>query len=106
MIGEGEPPGTVFRGRVSSGTRYWEESEEEQRKNLITTRIIRLRGLEPGVNLGPGVDTFDRYVYIHGTNHEDRLGRPASAGCVLLSNGDIQELFESVDLGSIVMICS
>jgi hypothetical protein len=105
LIGEGEPSGTVFRGRVSSEKRYWEESAEEQEKNLITTRIIRLRGLEEGVNSGPGVDTFDRYVYIHGTSHEERLGQPASAGCVLLSNRDIQELFDSVDLGSKVMIC-
>ena len=106
LIGEGEPRGTVFRGRVSTGKLYWEESEEEQQKNLITTRILRLRGLEDGINSGPGVDTYDRYVYIHGTNHEDQLGHPASAGCVLLSNRDMEELFNAVDLGSKVMICA
>jgi len=105
LIGDGEPRGTVFRGRVSVGRRYWEEPAEEQKKNLITTRILRLRGMEPGINLGKGVDTYDRYVYIHGTNHEERLGHPASGGCILLSNQDIEELFDSVDIGSLVMIC-
>ncbi len=95
----------VFRGRVPTGKRYWEEPAAEQERNLITTRILRLRGLEEGVNRGPGVDTFDRYVYIHGTNHEDCLGQPASAGCVLLSNRDVEELFDSVDIGSLVLIC-
>lgn len=104
LIGDGEPRGTVFRGRVSTGRRYWEEPEAEQRKNLITTRIVRLRGLEEGVNRGSGIDTFDRYIYLHGTNHENRLGQPASGGCVLLANRDIEELFDSVDPGSLVLI--
>lgn len=104
FIGDGEPRGTVFRGRVSTGKRYWEESPEEQKKHLITTRILRLRGLEEGWNRGPGIDTFDRYVYIHGTNHEDQLGSPASAGCVLLSNKEMEELFQAVDLGTKVLI--
>jgi lipoprotein-anchoring transpeptidase ErfK/SrfK len=105
LIGEGEPRGSVFRGRVPTGNRYWEESSGEQEKNLITTRILRLRGLEPGTNCGPGVDSFDRYIYFHGTNHEERIGTPASGGCILLSNHDIEELFDSVDLGSLVLIC-
>ena len=48
--------------------------------NLITTRILRIVGLEHGLNKGEGIDTFERYVYIHGTNKEDRLGQPASSG--------------------------
>jgi len=104
LIGDGEPRGMVFRGRVPTGKRYWEESETEQEKNLITTRILRLRGLEEGQNAGPGVDSFERYIYFHGTNHENRIGTRASGGCVLLSNRDIEELFESVDLGSLVLI--
>ncbi len=103
-IGANEPIGMIFRGRVPSGKCYWEETPEEQEKNLITTRILRLRGLEPGLNLGAGVDTYDRYVYIHGTNHEDRLGQPASAGCVLLSNADMETLFAAVDPDTHVLI--
>lgn len=103
-LGAGAPPGIVFRGRVSTGRHFRELSDEEQATNLITTRILWLRGLEPGVNAGGEVDTYLRYVYLHGTNHEDRLGTPASAGCVLLSNLDVIELHEAVRVGDQVWI--
>ncbi len=100
-IGAGQPPGIVFKARVATGKHFSELGSDEQARNLITTRILRLRGLEPGHNAGTNsagqvVDTFDRYVYIHGTNHEDRLGQPFSAGCVEMSNLGILELFEEV----------
>ncbi len=50
------------------------------------------------------VDTHDRYVYIHGTNREDRLGQPQSAGCVLMANLDIVALHEEVRVGDQVLI--
>lgn len=95
-VGAGAPPGIVFKARVSLGRHFSELDEEMQAKNLITTRILWLGGLEPGVNAGGDVDTRSRYIYIHGTNHEDRLGRPVSSGCVQMGNLDIIELFESV----------
>lgn len=82
-IGGGEPLATVFRGRKPDGL-LSEQSPEELRKNLITARIMRLRGLEDGVNSGGSVDTYERYVYIHGTNQEDKIGTPNSHGCVLM----------------------
>lgn len=104
-IGHDAAPGTVFKGRVSVGKCYWELSPEEQKKgNLITSRILWLKGLEPGINSGPGVDTFNRYVYIHGTNHEERIGEPLSAGCVLLRNLEMIHLFDRVSLHSQVLI--
>ncbi len=103
-IGAGQPPGMVFKGRVSTGHHFRELDEEENRANLITTRILWLRGLEPGVNQGGDVDTHSRYIYLHGTNHEDRIGQPCSAGCVLLRNLDIIELFEEVRTGDLVWI--
>jgi len=72
--------------------------------NLITSRILWLRGLEAGVNLGGQVDTHARYIYIHGTQREDRIGEPLSAGCVLMRNADIVELFEEVRTGDLVWI--
>ncbi len=78
--------------------------EAETETNLITSRILRLRGLEAGVNLGGEVDTYDRLIYIHGTNHESRLGEPLSAGCLLMRNLDIIELFEQVRSGDLVWI--
>jgi hypothetical protein len=103
-IGAGALPGTVFKGRVNLGRHFRELSDEENAQNLITTRILWLRGMEPGVNAGGEVDTHDRYVYIHGTNHEDRLGRPSSAGCIEMNNQEIIELFDVVRSGDLVWI--
>ena len=103
-IGAGSPPGTVFRGRVNIGKHFNELDDAENAKNLITTRILWLRGLEPGVNAGGEVDTYERYIYIHGTNHEHRLGSPASAGCVQMNNLEIIELFDEVRTGDLVWI--
>lgn len=103
-IGAGTPLDTVFRARVPSGT-LAEQTPEERAKNLITARIMRLRGLEDGVNAGGNVDTFDRYVYIHGTNQEDKIGTPNSHGCLLMRNADVAELFDVVNDGTCVLIC-
>lgn len=103
-IGAGQPPGMVFKARVPTGRHYSEMADAETHPNLITSRILWLRGLEPGVNRGSDVDTYERYVYIHGTNHEDRIGEPLSAGCVLMRNLDIIELYEQVRPGDQVLI--
>lgn len=103
-IGNGEALGMVFKGRIPTGKRYWECDAEEQEKSLITTRIIRLRGLEAGKNQGKGCDTYDRYVYIHGTNHENLIGQPASCGCLHLRNLEIIEFFDRIEDDSIVYI--
>ena len=64
--------------------------------DLILSRILRLEGLEPGVNRGPGVDSFSRFIYIHGTNQEQLLGTPASHGCIRMANRDVAALFALV----------
>ncbi len=105
-LGGEQPVGMVFKGRRPTGRHF---SEHEDDGNLITSRILWLRGLQPGVNAGRApdgamVDTHDRYVYIHGTNREDRLGQPQSAGCVLMANLDIVGLHEEVRMGDHVLI--
>ena len=99
-IGDGEPLGMVFKGREPIGLRYDECSAKEREKNLITTRILRLQGLEGGLNKGEGIDTYERYVYVHGTNHEENLGVPASSGCLQVSNEDAIELHDRIPVGS------
>jgi lipoprotein-anchoring transpeptidase ErfK/SrfK len=94
----------VFKGRVSTGRHYSEFPDEAQNTNLITSRVLWLRGLEPGVNRGGDVDTYERYVYLHGTNQESRLGERISAGCVLMRNVEIIELYERVRPGDQVWI--
>ncbi len=103
-IGAGAPPGTVFKSRINLGRHFNELEAEQNAQNLITSRILWLRGLEPGVNAGADVDSFERYIYIHGTNHEERLGRPFSAGCIEMNNLEIVALFEEVRTGDHVWI--
>jgi hypothetical protein len=103
-IGAGQPPGMVFKARVPTGKHYFEHPDGGANEDLITGRILWLRGLEPGVNRGGEVDTYERYVYVHGTNHEDRIGEPLSSGCVLMRNLDIVELYEEVRAGDLVWI--
>jgi hypothetical protein len=106
-IGAGQPPGMVFKSRVSTGRHFSEVADidpEAANHNLITSRILWLRGLEPGVNRGGDVDTYERYVYIHGTNHQDRIGEPLSSGCVLLRDLDLIELYDQVRTGDLVWI--
>ncbi len=103
-IGAGQPPGMVFKSRVSTGRHFNEWPETQDVENLITSRILWLRGLEAGVNLQGEVDTYSRYVYIHGTNRESEIGTPISAGCVLMRNLDIVELYEAVRSGDLVLI--
>jgi len=103
-VGDGEPLGTVFRFRLSLGKKYWDMEPEEQKKNLITTRIMRLRGLEEGHNAGPGRDSFDRLIYLHGTNHEEKIGTPNSAGCIEMRNPEILDLFNQTSSGTLLLI--
>lgn len=108
-VGAGQPPGIVFKTRIATGKHFSELSPEEQARNLITTRILWLRGLEAGHNVGfhvtgAVVDTHARYIYIHGTNHEDRLGTPFSGGCVEMSNLGIIDLFDEVRTRDMVWI--
>jgi UDP-N-acetylmuramate-alanine ligase/lipoprotein-anchoring transpeptidase ErfK/SrfK len=100
-IGEGAESGTVFESRVATGWTWRGEASED---DLILTRVLTLEGLEDGVNRGAGVDSLERYIYLHGTNHEARLGRPGSHGCVRLANGDVIALFERVREGDAVLI--
>ena len=100
-IGSGAPSGRIFKDRIDTGSNWYPGLTEE---NMILTRILRLRGLEPGVNNGPGIDSYHRYIYIHGTNHEELIGTPISHGCVCMKNHDIIDLFDSVEEGTLVYI--
>ncbi|MHC4962077.1 MAG: L,D-transpeptidase family protein [Planctomycetota bacterium] len=73
-------------------------------QDLILSRILWLEGLEEGVNRGGDVDTWNRYIYIHGTNQVEALGRPASAGCIRLNSREVIDLYERVDVGTPVLI--
>ena len=95
-IGNYEPLGMVFEGRKATG-KFFLNALLKNNNVILSLQYSASKGLELGINLGSPVDSFDRYIYIHGTNHEERLGFPASSGCLQMSNNDIMELFDAVD---------
>lgn len=104
-FGEGAEPGTIFRGRRSIGrvAKIYTDPVDVPEDD-VTTRILRLEGMEPGINRGGKVDSYGRYIYIHGTPEEGLIGRPASHGCVRMINADVVELFDAVPEGTLVEI--
>lgn len=104
-IGGAMPVNEVFIGRLPHGNL----DECIQRgvdlpDDVIMSRIMWLEGMEPGRNQGGYVDTYQRYIYIHGTNHEDSIGTPDSIGCIRMRNQDVVDLYRQVDIGSEVLI--
>ena len=98
-FGTGAAPGTMFVSRRPNG-RVLPESQwsaPDPAEDAVLTRVVWLEGLEPGVNKGPGADSHERCIYLHGTNQEQKLGTPASHGCVRFSNADIVRLFDFAD---------
>lgn len=94
-IGADARPGQSFVARRPTAEVLSPENwRAEAGEDYVLTRILWLEGLEPGLNRGPGVDSYDRFIYLHGTNQEQLLGQPASHGCVRLSNRDILEVFD------------
>ncbi|MEN8736301.1 MAG: L,D-transpeptidase [Akkermansiaceae bacterium] len=87
-IGEGAPLFTSFKGRLPRA--IW---NGEAASDAILTRILWLEGLDD-----ENANTYQRYIYFHGTHAEDLIGRPSSHGCIRLKNEAMLRLF---DLSSI-----
>ncbi|GAA0841045.1 L,D-transpeptidase [Marinobacter szutsaonensis] len=105
MVGQGLPANTVFRARRPTGEIYSPElALAHPDRDWILSRIVWLCGLEPGKNRGPGVDTFRRFIYIHGTPDTEPMGVPRSHGCIRMRNQDVIELFDRVHAGLRVVI--
>lgn len=101
-IGDGVPLLTAFRAREPFC--IYDPKTDDPNRDWILTRILWLSGCETGKNRRGKVDTHDRYIYIHGTHEEDRIGTPASHGCIRMKNEDMLELFNHVDHGESVRI--
>jgi L,D-transpeptidase YbiS len=94
-IGDGLPSDTVFQSRVPLKA----DDPLPPTEDLVMSRILWLDGLDEH-----NANTRDRFIYIHGTKHEDKIGNPASHGCVRMRNADVIELFDLVDEGAPVVI--
>jgi lipoprotein-anchoring transpeptidase ErfK/SrfK len=94
-IGGDAPSGTIFRGRVALRPNDPLPATED----FVMSRILWLDGLDKD-----NANTRDRYIYIHGTKHEDKIGQPESHGCIRMRNADVIELFDLVDAETPVVI--
>jgi lipoprotein-anchoring transpeptidase ErfK/SrfK len=99
-IGEGQNPFAIFVSRLPTG----EIAKEQKEGTAIVGRILWLSGLEEEFNCGKTVDTYRRYIYIHGTNDISRLGQPVSAGCIRMHPEHIVELFDQIPINTLVYI--
>jgi hypothetical protein len=95
-FGDGMAIGTVFKDRIPTG-QIWQPGDEGE--NLILTRILWLEGCEPH-----NANTKDRYIYLHGTRNESKLGTPISQGCIVFGNKDIVEVFDLMPVGAYVEV--
>ena len=103
--GEGVPingkmVGRIFYNQIANIYKDTTESKTDD----ITSRILWLEGIEKGKNKGEGIDSYNRYIYIHGTSEEGKLGTPASHGCIRMKNKDVIDLYNKVEVGTLVLI--
>ncbi len=104
-IGDGEELNIIIKSKQPTSEKAEIISDASSTNlDLITTRVMHLRGLEEGVNSGDGVDSYSRGIFIHGTHEEGLLGTPASKGCIRMSNKDVVELFDQIEVGTFVVI--
>jgi len=92
--------GRVFYGQIA--TIY--KDKQKSKTDDVTSRIFWLEGLEKGKNKGEGIDSYKRYIYIHGTSEEGRLGTPASHGCIRMKNKEVIDLYKLIEVGTLVLI--
>jgi L,D-transpeptidase-like protein len=95
-IGDHAPVGAVFRNRRFTGEILQPNAPG---RDPVITRIIWLKGLEPG-----NAHAFSRCIYIHGTPEERTIGRPASYGCIRMKSRDVADLYAQLPVGALVEI--
>ncbi len=117
LVAQGEPTGQVTVGAGEADGRIPDAAavgtaaglaspaaSAGAAEDLVLSRILWLDGREPGRNRGGDVDTRRRFIYVHGTNHPEALGTPASHGCVRLACADVVRLHGRVGAGHPVWI--
>jgi lipoprotein-anchoring transpeptidase ErfK/SrfK len=97
-IGHGLPAGAVLKSRRWNGEVL---KPNAPGRDPIVSRILWLKG-----NESSNRNAFGRFIYIHGTPEERRLGEPASYGCVRMGMKDVVNVFDVVNVGAKVLITS
>jgi len=104
-IGGDAPFGTIFKARKNTHqVAAIVSGQTKTAHDFITSRILWLEGQEPGINRGQGIDSYARYIYIHGTHEEGLIGQPVSIGCIRMRNRDVVELYDRIRKGDLVVI--
>lgn len=101
-FGDGLPPWSILQDRAPTGEIA--DSSTATTRDVITSRILWLSGMESGLNEGGNVDSYGRWIYIHGTADEASLGKPCSHGCIRMGNQDVIALYDQVPVGALVVI--
>jgi len=94
--GDGQPLGMRLKDRKPTGEIV---PVNAPGRDPIVTRILWLKGTEP-----QNARAYNRYIYIHGTAEEARLGTPASYGCVRMGSQQVAWLYDRVGTGARVDI--
>ena len=95
-IGEGAPSGAVFKSRRRTGEILRPNSPG---RDPIVSRILWLKGTQK-----KNRNAYRRFIYIHGTPEEWRIGIPASYGCIRMKSRDIIDLYRRVGVGAEVKV--
>ena len=104
-IGENAALNTIFISRINTKREAVIINEElDSEDDHVTSRILWLDGSEEGINRGFGIDSYKRYIYIHGTHEEGLIGQKASHGCIRMFNNDVIYLYDIVKEGTKVYI--
>ena len=104
-IGTDVPINTILIARKNTSRKAKIINEKiDSDDDFVTSRILWLEGLEVGKNKGSGVDSYNRYIYIHGTHEEGLIGQKASHGCIRMFNRDVIYLYDKVKEGTKVLI--
>ena len=105
MIGDDTKEDTIFISRINTKrTADIVKDPINTEDDYETSRILWLSGEEEGVNKGGKVDSYNRYIYIHGTQEEGLIGLKASHGCIRMFNNDVIDLYQKVKIGTKVLI--
>jgi hypothetical protein len=103
-IGDNVPKDSIYKAGKFTKERAIIKDKIAFDEDIITTRIIKLEGMEKGINKGSDIDSYERGIWIHGTPEECNIGTPASHGCIRMKNDDIILLFNSIEVGTPVNI--
>jgi lipoprotein-anchoring transpeptidase ErfK/SrfK len=95
-IGNGQPAGAVFKSRRPTGEVI---KPNAPGRDPIVSRILWLKGTE-----SHNRNAFKRFIYIHGTPEVNRLGTPASYGCIRMGTKDVIDLYNRVGTGADVYV--